>query len=235
MTITLRSVKGSALTFTELDGNFIDLNGRTTALEGASTTNPIDAITITGNTLTFHYSTAFGGGSDSVVIPPSVANGRGDWQPATSYAVNDLVVVNHNSLYIVDIAHLSDATFDPGKQIGGFDVYDFIIGNLGQTTSGALTGSTYTLQGDDNLKYYRCTNAGGCAVTIPDSGSVNVALDAEVTFRQSAAGAVTFAAAGGVTMNVPSPFTAATNYLGAVVTLKKIGTDEWDVFGALAG
>ena len=36
MTITLRGTKGSALTHNELDGNFTDLNTRTTTLEGVS-------------------------------------------------------------------------------------------------------------------------------------------------------------------------------------------------------
>tara|TARA_B100000900_G_C20319121_1_gene609388 strand:+ start:205 stop:699 length:495 start_codon:yes stop_codon:yes gene_type:complete len=36
MTITLRGTKGSALTHNELDGNFTDLNTRTTTLEGGS-------------------------------------------------------------------------------------------------------------------------------------------------------------------------------------------------------
>lgn len=36
MTITTRAGKGSALTHTELDGNFTDLNGRVTTIEGGS-------------------------------------------------------------------------------------------------------------------------------------------------------------------------------------------------------
>ena len=35
MTITLRGNKSTALTFAEMDGNFTDLDGRTTTIEGA--------------------------------------------------------------------------------------------------------------------------------------------------------------------------------------------------------
>jgi hypothetical protein len=146
MTITYRLVKGSPLTFAEEDGNFSDLDGRVVSLESASLANPIDAVTITGNQLTFHYTTAAGGGSDTVTIPVAQWNGRGDWQPLTSYAVNDLVIAESN-LYLVQIAHTSDATFDPGKQISAQNVYDFIFGPMGETETATLSASSYTLQG----------------------------------------------------------------------------------------
>lgn len=42
MSIVLRLNKGSQLTFEELDGNFQELNGRLTTVEGATNTGPID-------------------------------------------------------------------------------------------------------------------------------------------------------------------------------------------------
>src|SRR6516225_8787796 len=168
MTITYRLVKGSPLTFAEEDGNFSDLDGRLHSLENLSYSNPIDAITVSGNQLTFHYTTAAGGGSDTVTIPTAQWKGRGEWQPSSVYAVNDLVI-DAGNLYLVQIAHTSQTTFDPGYQIGGQYVYQFILGPLGQTETNALTASTYTLQGTDNLKYYRCSL--GCAITIPTDAS----------------------------------------------------------------
>jgi hypothetical protein len=231
MTITYRLVKGSPLTFAEEDGNFSDLDGRVTALQTAGFANPIDAVTIAGNQLTFHYTTASGGGSDTVTLPTAQWNGRGDWQPSTSYAVNDLVIAQSN-LYLVKIAHTSDATFDAGRQIGGLDVYDFIFGPMGQTESADLNASTYTLQGTDDLKFYRTTAVGGCTITIPDSGSVAIPVDSEISFRQCA-GQIVFDWSTPVAVNVPDGFDARTNYVGSVVTLKKVATDEWDIFGAL--
>jgi hypothetical protein len=231
MTLTYRLVKGSALTFAEQDGNISDLDGRVVGLENLSVSNPIDAITIAGNQLTFHYTTAAGGGSDTITLPTAQWNGRGDWLPSTVYSINDLVIAQSN-LYLVKIAHTSDLTFDAGKQIGGQDVYDFIFGPMGQTQSADLSASTYTLQGTDDLKFYRATAVGGCTVTIPDSGSVAIPLDSEISFRQCA-GQMVFDWSTPVAVNVPDGFDARTNYIGAVITLKKIGTDEWDIFGAL--
>jgi len=34
-------------------------------------------------------------------------------------------------------------------------------------------------------------------------------------------------------INVPDGFVAMSSYVGATMTLKKVGTDEWDLFGAL--
>jgi hypothetical protein len=233
MAIVYRLVKGSPLTFAEEDGNFSDLDGRLATVEGARAANPIDSITISGNQLTFHYTTAAGGGSDTVTFPTAQWNGRGEWAPGVSYAINDLVTESGN-LYLVKVAHTSATSFDPGEQIGGQHVYQFILGPLGQTETLGLAGSSYTLQGTDNLKYYRTTATGGSVtVTIPLNASVAIPINSEVSFRQSASSVLTFAAAGGVTLNVPTGFSAATNYLGAVVTLKKVAIDSWDIFGAL--
>jgi hypothetical protein len=70
-------------------------------------------------------------------------------------------------------------------------------------------------------------------VTVPTNASVAILVDAEVSFRQSSGAVINFAAAAGVTLNIPAGFDPATNYQGAVVTLKKIDTDVWDIFGAL--
>ena len=51
MTITLRSSKSTALTFNEMDGNFTDLNGRTTTIEGAYVAT-VNGVSPTSNALT---------------------------------------------------------------------------------------------------------------------------------------------------------------------------------------
>jgi hypothetical protein len=233
MPLTYRLVKGSALTFAEQDGNISDLDGRVVGLENISVSNPIDAITIAGNQLTFHYTTAAGGGSDTVTIPTAQWHGRGDWQPSTTYAVNDLVIASSN-LYLVKIAHTSNLTFDAGAQIGGNNIYDFIFGPMGQTESAQMSAATYTLQGSDNLKYYRCTSvaSGSIIITIPALADVSIPLNSEISFRQNG-DALIFQAASGVILNHPLDSAPITAVIGAVVTLKKIGTNEWDLFGRL--
>ena len=60
MTITLRNTKGSALTHSELDGNFTDLDGRVTTLENApgSTNTYLASGSVAGNTMTLTLSDA---------------------------------------------------------------------------------------------------------------------------------------------------------------------------------
>lgn len=56
MAIVLRSVKGSNLVASEVDGNFSDLDGRVTAIEDAPIVGvPPSNITLTGTQLTFYY------------------------------------------------------------------------------------------------------------------------------------------------------------------------------------
>ena len=63
MTITLRGTKGSALTHNELDGNFTDLNTRTTTLEGAGSgvaLTDLSVTTATAGTAALAYDNATG-------------------------------------------------------------------------------------------------------------------------------------------------------------------------------
>jgi hypothetical protein len=55
MTITLRASKSTALTHTQLDGNFIDLDGRTTTIEGAYISS-VNGVTPVSNALTIDTS-----------------------------------------------------------------------------------------------------------------------------------------------------------------------------------
>jgi hypothetical protein len=233
MTITLRLVKGSSLTFAEQDGNITDLNGRLTTLEAADFANPIDAITVAGNQLTFHYTTAAGGGSDTVTIPTAQWNARGNWLPSTAYAVNDLVT-NASRLYLVKVAHTSQPTFDAGYQISAQNVYQLIFGPMGETEVATISASAYTLQGTDDLKYYRCMSliASTTIVTIPASADVSLPVNSEISFRQNG-DPVKFQIGSGVILNYPADSVPITAEIGAVVTLKKVGTDEWDLFGRL--
>ena len=97
-----------------------------------------------------------------------------------------------------------------------------------------IADTTYEPVLADANGYLRCTNAAGCAVTVPASADVAFVVDTEITFRQAGAGAVTFDSPTDVTINVPSGFLAETAYQGATVTLKNVAEDEWDLIGALA-
>jgi hypothetical protein len=224
--IVLRATKGSALTWEENDGNFIDLDTRLTELGEAS--NPIDSITVVGNQMTITYNTAMGGGSDVVTIPTASWRFTGGWQPSHSYAVNDVFSFGPR-LYVVVVAHTSDTSFDPGKHVSGQSVYQCLLAATGEMATVTLSATAYTVGANDSMTYFRCTATAGCVVTIAPNATVAVPLDSEIRFRQCASGAVSFIAGSGVTLNIPTGATAATTKIGDVAFLKQVATDVWDL------
>lgn len=89
-------------------------------------------------------------------------------------------------------------------------------------------GATYTPVLSDAGKYLAMSNATGITVTIPQN---IFATGTRILFEQSAAGAVTFAPASGVTINSRSSL--VTNGQWSVVTLVQVGTNIWTVYGNL--
>lgn len=108
--------------------------------------------------------------------------------------------------------------------------------------AGTITTDTATLVASMNGSYLRCTNASGCAITVPSDetlaglGDDPIPPDFEVTFRQAAAGPIQLVpevtTAASVIINpARSGYDLSTPYEGAVVTLKRIGPDEYDLVG----
>ncbi len=241
MTITLVSVKGSALTIPEFDGNFQDLDGRLEYFEtgtgqpGASIVN----VTAAGNVITFHMSDAT---TFSVVIPANVITFRGEWAPDTLYNANDIVVGPEGTpysknRYLVLFAHTSEGTtagFDPGESTGGNDFYALMMpSEIARTQE--VTTTTFDPVLIDSQTYNRCSNVSGCVVTIPDDGTVDFPIDTELAFRQGAVSAgVSFVGEStAVAINYPDDSNPTTAVRGAVVQLKKVGANEWDLYGRL--
>jgi hypothetical protein len=109
------------------------------------------------------------------------------------------------------------------------------------TTALPLSGGGYTIKATTNLvvgdefKYFRALNSSSFSITIPLNSQQPFQVDSEITFRQCGAGVLTFSTYNGsVLLNFPDTFLAQTYGKGAVVTLKKVDTDEWDLFGLLA-
>lgn len=96
-----------------------------------------------------------------------------------------------------------------------------------------ISATSYTPDLADTNGYKRCTNASGCAVTLPTDATVSYAVDTEIIFRQAAAGAVSIDAPTGVTLNIPSGFIAQTAFQGGEIRAKVIAADEWDISGDL--
>jgi hypothetical protein len=233
--------KGSPLTSTEGDENNFEIATAIVDLQTQMATvgAGIDTITQpTENTLliTLTDNTVFG----PFTLPTAAMNGRGEWQPSISYAVNDLVFYG-NAFYIVEVAHVSDTTFDPGATDGNAnELYGLVMdvslagSTLRTIESKTEANTTHTLTDQDLSTLWNCTNAAGCTITVPNDTTYDAPIDTEASYRQgTTTGVLTFVGAGGVTID-PGVFTAATTYHGATVTLKKVAANYWFATGYLS-
>lgn len=103
---------------------------------------------------------------------------------------------------------------------------------------GTIADITFAPSLGDANTYWRCTHSLGCTITIPFDVNVGFAIGTELHFRQCQVSALIISgdsdSTGDVIINSISGFETATDTQGAVVTLKKIGADEWDIWGLLA-
>lgn len=121
--------------------------------------------------------------------------------------------------------------FDVGTASG--EVPTVAIGNsLWDNLKKVVTesGTSRTLALADAQKYIRCTNSGTTTITVPLNATAAFPIGTEVDFFRDD-GPVLFVGDSGVTINSTGT-TIAAQYQAA--TLKKVGTDEWDLVGALA-
>lgn len=219
--------KGGNLTPAEVDTNFHTHALAIAALGDGPTPAEIADITLTGTQLTITLDDArvFG----PYTIPRAAFRFRDDWVAATAYAGNDVVTVPGDGLYLVRIAHTSDASFDPARLISSVPVYQLMYREP-RAAVVAVPGATFTPTALQAFAYFRC--AAACVVTIPANASAAFPIGTELHFRQGD-GAVTFGPDTGVTLNIPTGLDAEIDRIGGVVTCKKVATDEWDVFGLL--
>ena len=94
-------------------------------------------------------------------------------------------------------------------------------------------GTTKTFALTDSGAYVRTTSGSAVTITVPANSSVAFPTGTEIVVFQAGAGQVTFAAAGGVTINSKDSNLKITGQYSSA-TLKKIATDEWDMIGDLA-
>lgn len=94
-----------------------------------------------------------------------------------------------------------------------------------------ISGTSYTFATADLGKYKRTTNGSAVAITVDASATVPFAVGDILYARQGGAGAITFAGAGGVTINPPAGGTLVSAGQGGVFALVNVATDEWDLIG----
>lgn len=156
---------------------------------------------------------------------------QGDWTQSTAYQINDVISVPAQGIYLVLRDHTTGTAFNAALTVDGLAAYQLLYAEP-RSEVVTVTGASFTP--DTIWAYHRCTNAAGCAVTIPTNAVAPFPIGSEFHFRQSAAGAVSIAGDTGVTVNMPAGVDPETAALGAVLTAKKVATNEWDVFGLLA-
>jgi hypothetical protein len=237
--ITYRLVKGSPITEAEYDGSLHNLDDRMVVNEAASASIivPVDFEINTAGHLDVIMSNSTVIDAGAIPVAESFAQSyKGAWSPLTHYFENDLFKApNSNWLGAVLIDHTSASSFDWGATDGmAHDLYAVAVPFSPAPTTKALALSTYTITLDDVNCYIRSTSVGAVTITIPTNATVPFPIDTDMHFCQRG-GQITFAPAGGVTLNFPSDSVATTALVGAIVSLRKVGTDEWDLFGRLKG
>jgi hypothetical protein len=93
--------------------------------------------------------------------------------------------------------------------------------------------ATRTMALADRGAWVRHTNATSVALTVPLNATVAFGIGEIFNGIQAAAGQITIAGAGGVTINKPSGYNAKTRAQGSPYCLIKIATDVWDLIGDL--
>jgi hypothetical protein len=99
------------------------------------------------------------------------------------------------------------------------------VGTVASATHGPVLG--------DEQRYHRCTDAGGCVVTVPANSAQPFGIGARLVYEQAAAGAVSVVAGGGVTVNRDAARLAETAFRFGVLEIIKVGADEWTLRGDL--
>lgn len=233
------------LTRAEINGNVYEAQTRIEALETLTTAlatagAPVDIVQV-GNQLRFDFEDYTSVYVDILLTPGRY---RGEWAASTAYVQGDsfkIIVGDVITLYDVLFAHTSGLTFDAGANDGlGHDYYgeplvlssEILVPASVNNASASITVATSMAS-----TYVRCTSASGAIITVPTDIAAAFPDQMEVTFRQCDFDApLTFEAADPATTTINGRVGCdfATNAKGSVVTLKRVGANEWDLFGDLA-
>ena len=96
-----------------------------------------------------------------------------------------------------------------------------------------ITGASATLGLSHANRFVRCNNATAQTITIPTQVTVAWPDNIQLEGAQWGAGAVTFVGASGVTIRRNSKITATTDGQYSAWGLKRVGSNEWLLFGQM--
>lgn len=186
------------------------------------------------------------------ITPPSIANTfvylKGVYQNKDTYSIAgttltfteapmegtdniEIIIVSSASLLNLDSTNVSH-TPSGGSLTTVADSLNSItadINNLKYLTINTQASSAYTLQLSDSNSYIRTTSASAATITVPSNSSVAFFIGTIIHFRQSGSGQVSFIGASGVTLFYNE--TLKTRKEGSVVSIIKVDTDSWELFG----
>ncbi|MGB1141644.1 MAG: hypothetical protein ACPG1A_12145 [Halioglobus sp.] len=227
---------GNTLVFS--DGTYVDV-----LLNGITLVAGVDYNTSTANTISGLAALTSGDVAEIVVYDVfsvgdavSKSNG-GAFEGAVTF----------NAGLTANTADINGGTVD-GAVVGGVTPAAGTFTTLAATGNTTLDGTAIAKQGmpivteagttktfalTDIGAYVRTTSGSAVTITVPANTSVAFPTGTEIVVFQAGAGQVTFAAAGGVTINSKDSNLKITGQYSSA-TLKKIGTDEWDMIGDLA-
>jgi hypothetical protein len=224
--------QGSDLSAVQIDNNFWNLNSRVSTLEISSAHGKsIAEIFESNGALWVLYTDHTTDGP--FPIPTSAFRWRGVWAPTTAYSVNDLLYYQ-GGIYFALQSFTSGSSFALG---GGGSGGQWLQLMLLFPAIPTATVSTATFQPDITYSntYIRCTNATGCAFTIPNDATVTWVVDTEMHVRDctQSGGWVSFIAGSGVTINFPEGRLLRSLTPGAVIGMKHVAANTWDLWGLL--
>lgn len=96
-----------------------------------------------------------------------------------------------------------------------------------------ITGAAYTLDLTNMDRFNQCSHTAAQTITIPAQSAVAWPAEIQLEGAQWGAGAVTFVGASGVTVRRNSKITATTDGQYAPWGLKRVGLNEWHLFGQM--
>lgn len=236
------SFNGSTVTRSGAHALTLTTTGTTNATIPSGTVTLLSSANIASGTITPRADDIdFSGGSTGDVFQV-----QGDGSAIFATLVVDLASDITGDLPFANLTQATAANrlLGRGSAAGAGDFQEILLGtnlSLSGTTLNAtqaaaapfdvvqVGGTTYTIDEDDAGKFLRFNNIAGCTVTLGDP-VVSYPDDAEIILEQAAAGTVTVSVGGDQILNGSSE----TSGQYTTLSLKRIGTDEWDGFAASA-